>query len=353
MFFKRPKQLVAIDIGSYAVKLTQLKESGRGYQLTHFGMIPLAPEAIVDGTIMDAGSVAEAIRRLGEMEQVKTKEVVTALSGHAVIIKKIQLPRMSEEELAESIQWEAQQYIPFDVEEVNIDFQILGNGDREGESQMDVLLVAVKKEKIDDYTGLLVEAGFTPVVVDVDVFALENSFELNYPEELDKVVALINIGASLININILVHGVTSFQRDSSPGGNRYTERIQRELHIGYEQAEALKFGVEVGGFSPKEILPILRSVTEDIAAEIQRSFEFFRATSGDISIDKIYLSGGCARIRGIDRYLSSKLDIPTEIVNPFKNLRVDEKVFDPLYLHSIAPLAAVGVGLALRRVDDR
>lgn len=355
MVFGRKKQIVAIDIGSHAVKLVQVKESGRGgYHLLNFGVMPLVAEAIVDGTIMDAGAVAEAIKTLGEMEQIKTREAVTAVSGHAVIIKKVQFPRMDEDELAESLPWEAQQYIPFDVEEVNLDFQILDlPGKKQGnDNQMEVLLVAVKKEKIDDYTGLLIEAGFHPVIVDVDVFALENEFEVNYPEDLDKVVALIDIGASLMKINILDKGITNFQRDLSIGGNRYTERIQKELHIGYEQAEALKMGVEVGGFSPQEVLPIMRQVTEDLAAEIQRSFEFFRASGADTQIDKIYLSGGCAKIRGIDKFITSILGIPTELMNPFKNLQINRREFDPEYVEEMAPLAAVGVGLAMRKVDD-
>jgi type IV pilus assembly protein PilM len=357
MFLSRKQPLVGIDIGSHSIKLVQLKKIGRGYQLLHFGIMPLMPEAIVDGTIANAGAVVEALRNLLSMEKIKTKDVATTISGQSVIVKRIRVPQMTEKELAENIQWEAEQHIPFEISEVNIDFQILPSmmpfEEREN-SQVDVLLVAARKSKVDEYTSLIVESGLNPVVVDTDVFALENEFEINNDSIEDKAVALIDIGASTMNINVLKGNVTMFQRDIAIGGNRYTSALQKEFSISYDQAEALKMGV---GFTENrgkaQVLSLMAVVSEEISEEIQRSLEFFRSTTADEVIDRIVLSGGCAKIKGLDRFLSDRLGLSVEVANPFRKLHYSEKVFDPGYLQEMAPLAAVGVGLALRRMNDR
>lgn len=353
VFFKK-KEVVGLDIGSHSIKLVQLNETGKGMELINFGVMPLQTEAVVGGAIMDANIIVEAIQNLIEVQKVKTKDVVTSVSGTSVIIKKVKLPFMTEEELAESIEWEAEQYIPFDISDVNIDFQILESAElleEKGSDQMEVLIVAIKREKIDDYTNLILEAGMNPVIVDVDAFAIENSYELNYDIK-KEIVALVDIGAAVMNINILRDGITTFTRDIFLGGNLYTENIQKELGTSREDAKALKLGVEMEGISKEKVKHVMEKTTEDIFQEVNRSFEFFRSATEDENIDKIVLSGGCSKIKGIDQFLSQRVNIPVEIINPFKKVQFDEKLFDREYIKEIAPLAAVGVGLAIRRIDD-
>ncbi|MBE0616487.1 MAG: type IV pilus assembly protein PilM, partial [Proteobacteria bacterium] len=241
MAFWKPKNLVGLDIGSHSIKIVELEHQKHGFKLKNFGVAQLPPEAIVDGVIMDSAVVVESIRSLVSNLNLKNRNVATSVSGHSLIIKKIQLPLMTEAELEEQIQWEAEQYIPFEIDEVNIDFQILGPLlDEEG--QMEVLLVAVKKDIINDYSAVIAESGLVPQVVDVDAFCLENIFEVTCPEYLDKTVVLIDVGASIMNINVLKNGVSTFTRDITVGGSNFTEEIQKELGVGYEEAEILKLG---------------------------------------------------------------------------------------------------------------
>lgn len=350
----KKQQGVGLDIGTHSIKLVEVEETKKGYQLLNIGIIPLPQETIVDGTIMDVTAAAEALRNLLESEKIKTKDSAISISGHAVIVKKIKLPLMSEDQLAESISWEAEQYIPFDVDDVNIDFQILEPKEDELMSnQMEVILVAAKKEKINDYTGLILEAGLNPSVVDVDTFALQNVFELNHSIDENEVTALVNIGASVTNINILKGNISTFTRDVPIGGNRYTEAIQKQLQVGYRQAETLKMGANIAGFSPGKIAPIILSVTKDLTQEINRSFEFFRSASTNLEIHKIILSGGCACIKGLDRFITENLNIPTDIMNPFVCMKLSSKQFDLEYLKEMGPIVTVAVGLAIRRKFDR
>src|SRR5204863_7867091 len=244
----KSKAVIGLDIGSSAVKAVELKQAGKGWKVVAFGIQPVPPDSIVDGAIIDGAAVADSIRRVFENKQFKTKEVAASLSGNAVIVKKINLPVMTEAELAESIYWEAEQYIPFDIQDVNLDYQILNSGtSEESAGTLEVLLVAAKKEKIADYTGVISQAGRTPVIVDVDAFALQNAYELNYGFDPAAVVVLVNAGASAININIVVNAQSVFTRDVSLGGNAYTEAVQRELNLPFESAELLKKGYPVDG----------------------------------------------------------------------------------------------------------
>src|SRR4051812_13205137 len=239
----KAKAVVGLDIGSSAVKAVELKPSGKGFKVTAFAIEPIPPDSIVDGAIIDGTAVADAIRRLFENKGFKSKDVAASLSGNAVIVKKISLPVMSEAELAESIYWEAEQYIPFDIQDVNLDYQILDAGTGpDSKGTMEVLLVAAKKEKIADYTGVISQAGRTPVLVDVDAFALQNAYEVNYGLNPGTVVVLLNAGASAININILSGDQSLFTRDISIGGNAYTEAVQKELNLPFEAAEQAKRG---------------------------------------------------------------------------------------------------------------
>jgi len=350
MFFSKKIEPIALDIGSNFIKLVQLKGSNRNYQLVKFGMIPLPPEVIVEGAVMDAGRVVEAIKELLSAQKVTTKEVVISVSGSSVIIKRVSVADMTDEELAESIKWEAEQYIPFSIDDVNVDFQKLGAGIAEG--QADVLLVAVKKDKINDYVNLVKEAGLDPVVMDVDAFALANMYELNYDVETG-ITALLNIGASVMNINILKDGASIFTRDITVGGNRYTEALQRDFGLTYEEAEKVKRGEDVEGADKEQISSVMSSVTEDIVAETQRSFEFFRSTTGNEKVSHVLVTGGCARIGHFTTMLSERLEIPVEVANPFKNVKIDTKKFDTEIIENSSPLCAVAVGLAIRRPGDR
>jgi type IV pilus assembly protein PilM len=352
--FRRVKALVGLDIGSSAVKAVELKAAGKSYKVTGFGTEPLPPDSIVDGAIIDGAAVADAIRRLFDTHHIKTKEVAASLSGNAVIVKKISLPIMSDAELAESIYWEAEQYIPFDIQDVNLDYQILDRGDAaSGKGTMDVLLVAAKKEKIADYTGVIAQAGRTAVVVDVDAFALQNAYEVNYGIDPNAVVVLLNAGASATNINILQGDQSVFTRDISIGGNAYTEALQRELNLPFDAADALKRGLPVEGVTYDDARPVLRAVTENVMLEIQKTFDFFKATATSDKIDRIVVSGGASRAEGFTEMLADRFEAPVEMFDPFKKIGLDAKKFAAASAADVAPTVAVAVGLALRRGGDR
>jgi type IV pilus assembly protein PilM len=352
MLFSKKGSVVGLDIGSSSIKLLELAEMKGGYQLRNFGIAPLPPEGIVDGALMDSVTIVDSIRGLTNALRIKTKDVVTSVSGHSVIVKKINIPVMTEDELEESIQWEAERYIPFDINDVNMDFQILGPTEG-GEELMEIVLVAAKKDIINDYLSVIVEAGFNPVIVDIDSFAIENMFEANYPVTRDEVTALANIGASVTNINILKKGVSSFTRDIFTGGNSITEEIQRQLNVDFDEAEALKLGNRMDEASQKVIQEVLRSALNSLATEIAKSLDFFRSTSSQEKVDKLFLSGGCAKINGIEKVIEEQAGIPVEIANPFKEIDCSKRDLDTDYLKEMEPIMAVSVGLALRRVGDK
>jgi type IV pilus assembly protein PilM len=347
------KLALGLDIGSSSVKLVHLKEGKRGYTLLAWGEAPLPPEAVVDNQLMNSSAIVEAIRELVAQQKVKSKEVAIGVRGHSVIIKRISMPFMSQEDLDESIQWEAEQYIPFDVKDVNIDTQIL-TPQADAAGQMDVLLVAAKKDMINDFTSVCAEAGLTATVVDVDAFAVQNAYEANYEAGTETVV-LINVGAAVANINILARGNTTFTRDITMGGNAFTEEIQKQLNISYDEAEALKVGGqgETDAVVPQEVERVIQGVAEQMAGEIQRSLDFYAATAADSRIARVYLSGGTARIPALFKVIEARAGVPVEILNPFKNIEVDNRRFDPAVILAAAPSVAVGVGLALRRPGDK
>ncbi|MDQ3347990.1 MAG: pilus assembly protein PilM [Acidobacteriota bacterium] len=351
--FGRAKALVGLDIGSSAVKAVELKAVGKGYRVSAFGSETVPPDSIVDGAIIDGGAVADAIRRLFEGRNIKSKQVVASLSGNAVIVKKITLPVMTPAELATSIHWEAEQYIPFDIQDVNLDYEIVDSGAGNHKGTMEVLLVAAKKEKIADYTGVISQAGRSAVVVDVDAFALQNAYEVNYGIEPAAVVVLLNAGASATNINILTGDQSVFTRDLSVGGNAYTEALQKELNLPFELADQLKRGITVEGVTFDEARPVLRAVSENVMLEIQKTFDFFKATAASERIDRIMLSGGASRAEGFTEMLTERFDAPVEALDPFKRVAFDFKKFQVESAADVAPTVAVAVGLALRRAGDR
>ena len=352
---------LGLDIGSHSIKAVELRASrGGAWKLHRMGIHKLPPETIVDGAIMNSSAIVEGIRELITRQKIKARDVITSVSGHSVIIKKVSLPSMTEDELIESIQWEAEQYIPFPIGDVFLDTQVLSRA-QDDAGQMDVLLVAAKKEMVQEYTNVIREAGLNPLIVDVAAFAVENAYEINHENAgSQEIVALVNVGASLVSINILSDGVTAFTRDINMGGNQFTEEIQKKLNVSYEEAEALKLGGNLSGthstteaIVPQEVGSILRSTAESLAVEIQRSIDFFLATASGLKLTRLYLSGGTAKIVGLSESLQTMLQTQVEVADPFKSLAVSSKDFDPDYLRDIAPMVTVAVGLASRRLGDK
>jgi type IV pilus assembly protein PilM len=350
MFFTQRRDTVGIDIGSSSVKLVQLKEQKGVYTLQNVGILPLPPEAIVDNTLMDSPSIVETIKNLLKGLSINAKEAACSVSGNSVIIRKISLPAMPAEELEDQIHWEAEQYIPFDINDVNIDFQILAS-DEHDPTKMDVLLVASKKDIINDYLAVFNETGIRLSVVDVDSFAIQNAFELNYDFEPEDVSALINIGASIMNINIVKGGISLFTRDVQMGGNLYTEEIQKQFGVSSEDAERMK----VTGACPDaaRLQSTISRVNETLAMEMRRSLDFYNTTAGEGKISNVYISGGGGKIAMLVEAVTQRLGMPVEVVNPFRKVKFSEKEFDPEYLKEIGPLVAVAVGLATRRFADK
>jgi len=350
------KSLVGLDIGSSSVKAIEIAQKGKdkGFELRSLGIAPMPSEAIVQGAFLNSSAIVEAIQEAVQSGRIKSKEVAAAVAGHSVIVKKVSLPMMTREELENQIQWEAEQYIPFDVNEVNLDFQILDSTSHEG--QMDVLLVAAKKDLIDDYVQVIQEAGLTPVAVDVAAFAIENAFELNYESAAEGVIALVNIGAQVVNINIVQDGVPAFTRDINTGGNQYTEEIQKALSVGYAEAERIKMGGSGGEQSqevvPREVEQAMRSVTDTVVGEISRSLDFFSATSTEGRIGKVLLSGGGSKTAGFASAFADRTGLTVEVMNPLARM-LPSKGFDTEYLDEIGPSLGVGIGLATRRLDAR
>jgi type IV pilus assembly protein PilM len=348
--FSKKKDVIGIDIGSSSVKLVQIKDLKGSYQLLNAGILPLPPEAIVDNTLMDNASIVNAVKSLVTSLGVKVLDVACSISGNSVIIRKISLPAMPVEELEDQITWEAEQYIPFDINDVNMDFQIL-SADSIDPSKMDVLLVASKKDIINDYVAVFNEAGMVLSVVDVDSFAVQNAFELNHDVGSEDIFALINIGASVMNINVVKNGLSLFTRDVQMGGNLYTEEIQKQLGVSSLEAESMK--ILATETTNKDLLDVIAKVNESIAQEIRRSLDFYNSTAGDDRITKVFVSGGASKGYNFIESVSDKIGVPVELIKPFAKLKYNDKDFDPEYLQEIGPLMAVTVGLAIRRVGDK
>jgi len=348
LFGGKSKPLVGLDIGSSSIKAVELKSSKQGYELVSFGLEPLAQDTVVDGAIMDAPQVAAAISKIFDAQRIKTKSVATSVSGHSVIVKRVTLPIMTEEELYDRIPSEASQHIPFDIADVNLSYQLLESMD----SQMDVLLVAVKKDKILNHTNVLAQAGKTPVVVDIDAFALQNCFETNYEPDAGQTAALLNIGASVMNINIVRGGIPLFTRDVSVGGNQYTDALQKELDLSFDDAERVKKGDQIASVTEEQRQQILRSVSDILTLEIQKTFDFFRATASGENIQRICVAGGTARVPGLVDLLREEFAMPVEELYPFRRIAVNPARHSEDQIRELAPRLAIASGLALRSFDQ-
>jgi type IV pilus assembly protein PilM len=348
------RNCIGLDIGSSAVKVVQLKETAKGFQLLNFGIEPLPAQTIVDGAIMNQAAVVDAIRSLVSALKIRTKDVATAISGHSVIIKKIKVPQMTPEELEEQIPWEAEHHIPFSKDDVEIDHQVLARP--EGEAQIEIMLVAAKKEVVSDYTLVIREAKLQPVVMDVAAFTIQNAFEVNYAVPDREAVAIINVGAALTNINILSGGTSAFTRDVAEGGNAFTEELQKRLNISHEEAEAWKIGSRAEGKDevlPHEVEAVLTEVADNMAGKFQRSIDFYLSSNSDANLTRIFLCGGSAKVTALQRALEEKSRTPVELLDPFKRILIDDRRFDLSFLQEHAAQAAVALGLALRRPGDK
>src|SRR6266481_2938408 len=351
MMWKRGnKSMVGVDIGSSSVKAVELQGKNGDFQLVSLGYEGLEPDSVVDGQIMELNSVSKAIASIFNEHKIKTTRVAAGVNGHSVIVKNIVLPQMTGEELQESFAWHAEEHIPFDISDVNLDYHVTGSTP----DAIHVLLAACKRDKIANLKQTIQLAGKQPAVIDVDAFALQNCYELNYDPQPGQIVALLNIGASTTNINILNGNRSVFTRDASFGGSQYTSLLQKELGLTFEQAEAVKRGMPLPeGTEARPIQPIIETVSDILALEIQKTMDFYRATAeeGESAIQKILLSGGGAKLTGLSEYLAKRFEIPVEFFDPFRQIEVDARRFDPDYMREVVSEMAVAVGLALRGVE--
>jgi len=351
MFLKKKDHLVGLDIGSRSVKVAEVKDTSSGRSLTRFGAIDIAPGIIEEDGIKNPEAAADSISQMFKLYNVKQHNVAISVGGYSVIVKKINVQNMPEEQLQETIHLEAEQYIPFDISDVNLDFQILG-GSELNPNQMSVLLVAAKKEMISDYLNVMELAGLNPCTIDVDAFALQNIYEANYEAE-NECVALIDIGANKTSLNILKNNSSVFMRDVSLGCSQINHRIVSQVDCSIEEAEEIKNNENQDRMPQEDLNEIVSSIVADWTTEIRRALDFFYSTYPDDQIKKIVLSGGGANIKEFRKMLAVQTSTEVSMINPFDKFQIDESHVDTAYLNKMAPQAAICLGLALRRVDDK
>ena len=351
------RNLVGVDIGTASIKVCQVKETRKGLGLVRLGYAPLGPQVIVDGQVMDAGAVVETLQKVFHDAKIRQKECALSVSGQSVIIRKITVPMMTEAELEEQIQWEAEQHIPFDIKDVHVDYQVLRR--RAEASQMDLLLVAAKRDQIEEYAQLARNAKLKPLVCDIDAFTVQNLFEYSRQLPQDQTIALINVGASLSSLNIIANGVSAFTREIANGGNVITEEIQKQLNVPHDQAEAYKCGGSASaddptraGMVPQQVVQVIEAVSDTIAAEIQRSLDFFMATSGEGEIARIYVTGGSANLAALARAIERRARVSVETWSPIEKLTIEAKEVDPQLLQTRAAQLSVALGLSLRKEKE-
>ncbi|MBN1930332.1 MAG: type IV pilus assembly protein PilM [Desulfobacterales bacterium] len=351
MFFGEKDHLVGLDIGSRTIKAIEVLETKNGRVLNKFGTIDIEPGLIEEGAINHPEEVADSIKELFKFHGIKEQNVAMSVGGYSVIIKKITVQNMPEKQLQETIPFEAEQYIPFDIKDVNLDFQILGENENDM-NLMNVLLVAAKKEMVNDYINLVQMAGLNPCIIDVDAFALQNIFEINY-EAKDENIALIDIGASKTSLNILKDKSSVFIRDVSLGCGQINQKIASLVNCSFSEAEQIKHGDQEEKISKKNLMHIVSSVASDWCIEIRRALDFFYSTYTDDQVKRIVLSGGGANIEEFRRLLAKEASAKVETIDPFKNFEVNHSLFDGSYIKQIAPQAAICMGLAIRKIKDK
>jgi len=350
MWKRGKKSMVGVDIGSSSVKAVELQGKNGDFQLVSLGYESLQPDSVVDGQIMELNAVSSAIGNIFTEHKIKTSKVAAGVNGHSVIVKNIVLPQMTDDELRESFAWHAEEHIPFDISDVNLDYHVTDSTPE----AIHVLLAACKRDKVANLKQAIQLAGKQPAVIDVDAFALQNCYELNYDPQPGQVVALLNIGASTTNINILNGNRSVFTRDATFGGNQYTSLLQKELGLTFDQAEQVKRGMPLPeSIEQRDIQPIVDTVSDILALEIQKTMDFYRATveDGEEAVQQILVSGGGSKLRGLVEFLASRFEVSVEVFDPFRKIRVDARGFDPDYMREVVPEMAIAVGLALRGVD--
>ena len=358
LFGTKKKQLIGLDIGSSSVKVCELLMTSKGgsqhYRLQKLGIAQLPFDAIVEGDIMDSNAVATAIRQVLAEQKIKARDVAISVAGQQVMVKKVTFPLMSPAELAESVRWEAESFFPAGqgLDAYALDFAVLE--ERPAEGNMDVVLVACRKDKIESYLSCVAMAGAKPVLVDVDVFALQNLFEAGALDGArDEVVALVNVGAQFTNLTMLVGRRSLFWRDIAWGGHRFTDKLMEDWGVSREAASLLKEGVGAEGRTPEEVEPSLSAISDSFADELGRTIDFFRSSFKVDRLDRVLLSGGSAKVVHLAEILGDRLRVPVELLDPFRAVDVDERSVDPAAVRDIGCTAAVAVGLALRQVGDR
>jgi type IV pilus assembly protein PilM len=350
------KQPIGFDIGSHSIKAVELKaKRGKeeGFILKNIGYELLPPDAIVEGTVIDSAAVVETIKMIFEENKISNKNVAISISGNSVIIKKISLPPMEKEELAESIIWEAKHNIPYPYEETNVDYAILRPPGYADERNLDILLVAAKKDKIANYSNVISQARKNLEAIEVDVFALQNALEYNYPEIFNnKTISIINLGANITNVIIIENGIPQLFRDLSIGGSFFTENLSKDLSISFDDAEKLIKGLPVQDIQTDQYKTVLNMNIQNLLDEIEKTFSFYEAgEKTGRKIDFVFLSGGLSKLKDLHTSFEQKFKIKSEILNPFKNIEYDEKKFDSIYFDELYALFGVATGLALRETE--
>lgn len=351
MFFGKKPHLVGLDIGSRTIKAAEVVETKKGRVLKNFNTINIEPGIIEEGAIKDPEAVSAAIRELFKNSKLKEQNVAISVGGYSVIVKKINVKTMTEDELHDTIHFEAEQYIPFDISDVNLDFQIIGESEQ-NPNQMSVILVAAKKEMVSEYVSLIQMAGLNACIIDVDAFALQNIFEVNYAQEEEN-VALIDIGASKTSLNLLKGNSSVFMRDVSLGCGQINEKISSFADCSLEEADEIKLSRQSDKVSVEDLKGIVSTVVTDWCSEIKRALDFFYSSYPEDQIKRIILSGGGANIIEFRKLLAEETATPVEIINPFENISVDNKSLDDSYLEQIAPQAAICMGIAIRKMGDK
>lgn len=336
--------LIGLSIGTSAIKAVELSKKGKNWKLTNFGMIQLPEDAVVDREIVNAVAVVESLKTLMSQARIKGKAVCLSLSGSSLIIKRMQVESASEKELQDAVFWEAEQYIPFDISDCVLDFHKIG---KSAEGKYDVLLVAVKKSLLESYMSCVQQAGLNPRVVDIDYFAMHNLYEANYPLTSNASICLVDVGAVSTKVAISAHGVTIFTKEVGMGGKTLTTEIQKQMGLSYEDAEMLKQGGGTEGV-PQQVSELMSIMAENLADEIKRTLDFYAASSNEVPVSQIFLSGGGSKIPGLSQVVEERAGVPAQLINPFQTVGFDEKKLTPDFISQIAPLAAIPVGLALR-----
>jgi type IV pilus assembly protein PilM len=345
----RAKTTVGLDIGSSAIKVVEVEQRREGLRLVNYGMAELVPEAIVEGEIMDRQLVVETIQNLFESREIRRRMVTTGVSGRGVIVKKITMERLPPQEAREAIHWEAEQHVPYDINDVALDFAILDTD--VGPNQMQVLLVAAKRELISAHADLVREAGLIPAVIDVNSFAVQNAAENNYDFLKGEVVAMVNVGAELTNINLVQGGVPLYTQDLSLGGNSFIEALQKKYQVSREEAVTALRSREGG--STLDVAPVVKSYRSDLGVALERSLVYLKSNGDTDHIDRILLSGGGAKIRGLADSLGEKMKVPVELTDPMKRIPYAPEAFGDADPAELGPQLAVGIGLALRKAHDK